>query len=101
MNQKFIVAEMKVLPEIDVDFEIRRRVEFIKLVLRDAGLNHLILGISGGIDSCTCGRLAQLAVNELNEAGSWFLASRVRSRTVSGLPLMLPLNCPKSPAFGS
>jgi NAD+ synthase len=69
MNQKFIVAEMKVLPEIDVDFEIRRRVEFIKLVLRDAGLNHLILGISGGIDSCTCGRLAQLAVNELNEAG--------------------------------
>ena len=24
-------------------------------------------GISGGIDSCTLGRLAQLAVNELNE----------------------------------
>ena len=69
MNQKFIVAEMKVLPEIDVDFEIRRRVEFIKIVLLDSGLNHLVLGISGGIDSCTCGRLAQLAVNELNEAG--------------------------------
>ncbi len=68
MNQDYIVAEMKVLPEIDVDFEIGRRVDFIKTILRNSGLSHLVLGISGGIDSSTCGRLAQLAVNELNES---------------------------------
>ena len=66
MNQNLIVAEMKVLPEIDVDFEIRRRVDFIKGMIQSSGLRHLVLGISGGIDSSTCGRLAQMAVNDLN-----------------------------------
>ena len=66
MNQNLIVAEMKVLPEIDVDFEVRRRVDFIKGMIQGSGLRHLVLGISGGIDSSTCGRLAQMAVNELN-----------------------------------
>lgn len=70
MNQNSIVAEMKVLPEIDVDFEIRRRVDFIKTMIQGSGLHHLVLGISGGIDSSTCGRLAQLAVNELNGDGA-------------------------------
>ena len=32
-----------------------------------AGCYHLVLGISGGVDSTTCGRLAQLAINALNE----------------------------------
>jgi len=67
LNQETIIAEMKVLPEIDVEFEIRRRIEFIKKTLLHSHLSHLVLGISGGIDSSTCGRLAQLAVNELNE----------------------------------
>ena len=58
---------MKVLPEIDVEFEIRRRIEFIKKTLLNSHLSHLVLGISGGIDSSTCGRLTQLAVDELNE----------------------------------
>ena len=58
---------MRVLPEIDVEFEIRRRIEFIKKMLLSSHLTHLILGISGGIDSSTCGRLSQLAVDELNE----------------------------------
>lgn len=30
-------------------------------------MNTLVLGISGGIDSCTLGRLAQLAVDQLNQ----------------------------------
>lgn len=59
---------MKVLPEIDVQFEINRRIAFIKKQLTQSGLNNLVLGISGGVDSSTCGRLAQLAVDELNEA---------------------------------
>lgn len=61
-----IIAEMRVLPHIDVAYEVRRRVDFIKNRLTAAGLKTLVLGISGGVDSTTCGRLAQLAVNELN-----------------------------------
>ncbi len=66
MDQQTIIGEMKVLPEIDVQFEIRRRIDFIKQTLTQSGLKNLILGISGGVDSSTCGRLAQLAVDELN-----------------------------------
>lgn len=61
-----ILAEMRVLPEIDAQYEISRRVSFIKKTLLASGLKNLVLGISGGVDSSTCGRLAQLAVNELN-----------------------------------
>ena len=67
MDQQTIIDEMKVLPEINVQFEIRRRIDFIKSTLTNSGLKTLVLGISGGVDSSTCGRLAQLAVNELNE----------------------------------
>ena len=79
MNQADIVAEMQVLPDIDVEFEIRRRVDFIKYQLELSGQKSLVLGISGGIDSCTCGRLAQLAIEELNQsAGSYrFIAVRL------------------------
>ena len=66
MNQRQIVAEMKTLPYIEVDFEIKRRVDFIKSTLKASELKQLVLGISGGIDSSTCGRLAQIAVDELN-----------------------------------
>lgn len=66
MNQQQIIAEMKVLPAIDVEFEVRRRIDFIKKTLQSTQLKTLILGISGGVDSSTCGRLAQLAIDELN-----------------------------------
>lgn len=66
MDQQAIIDEMKVLPEIDVKFEARRRIDFIKSTLIKSGLKTLVLGISGGVDSSTCGRLAQLAVTELN-----------------------------------
>jgi len=76
-----IIQEMRVLPQIDVDYEIRRRIDFIKTRLTTAGLKTLVLGISGGVDSTTCGRLAQLAVNELNtevaDAGYCFIAVRL------------------------
>lgn len=68
MTQNAIIDEMKVLPEIDVKYEIRRRIDFIKSTLMNSGLTTLVLGISGGVDSSTCGRLAQLAVNELNKS---------------------------------
>jgi NAD+ synthase len=81
MNQKSIIADMHVLPEIDVEFEIRRRVEFIKKVLLNSQLTHLVLGISGGIDSSTCGRLAQLAVDELNQQSDQYQFIAVRQPT--------------------
>ncbi len=67
MDRASILAEMKVLPEIDPEFEISRRVDFIKTIVKQSGAKSLVLGISGGIDSATCGRLAQLAVESLNE----------------------------------
>jgi len=64
-----IIAEMRVLPEIDAESEVIRRVDFIKSQLKGAGSRTLVLGISGGVDSCTLGRLAQLAVDQLNSEG--------------------------------
>ncbi|ATF10102.1 NAD synthetase (plasmid) [Candidatus Enterovibrio altilux] len=58
---------MKVLPSIDPEFEIQRRVNFIKKRLNDSLTTSLVLGISGGLDSSTCGRLAQIAVDQLNK----------------------------------
>jgi NAD+ synthase len=66
IDRSSVVAAMKVLPKIDPEFEIKRRVDFIKKTLINSGLKHLILGVSGGIDSCICGRLAQTALNDLN-----------------------------------
>ncbi|KXF83195.1 ammonia-dependent NAD(+) synthetase [Enterovibrio coralii] len=62
-----IREEMRVLPTIDPAFEAQRRIDFIKQRLIASRTKSLVLGISGGVDSSTCGRLAQLAVNQLNE----------------------------------
>jgi len=66
MDREQIRKEMRVLPNIDVEYEVKRRVAFIKDRLIASGQTTLVLGISGGIDSSTCGRLAQLAVDQLN-----------------------------------
>lgn len=70
MNQENIIKEMQVLPVIEPEFEIQRRIAFIKNQLKKAKLHCLLLGISGGIDSTTCGRLAQLAIEQLNREES-------------------------------
>ncbi len=67
MNTADVINEMRVLPQIDVVFEVDRRVTFIKNQLQASGLKHLVLGISGGVDSCLCGTLAQRAVEELRQ----------------------------------
>ena len=85
MNKAEIIEEMKVLPTIDPAHEISRRVAFIKQQLKQSGIKHLVLGISGGIDSAVCGRLAQLAIDELNQdqgyADYQFLAVRLPYET--------------------
>ena len=66
--QKEIIEELKVLPEIDVQKEIRRLVDFLKnYLLKNQGLSTYVLGISGGQDSTLAGRLAQMAISELRE----------------------------------
>lgn len=70
MDIDAIRREMKVLPNIDPAFEVERRVSFIKSKLVQSNTTNLILGISGGIDSTTCGRLAQLAIDQLNQKQS-------------------------------
>ncbi|ANU38792.1 ammonia-dependent NAD(+) synthetase [Vibrio scophthalmi] len=78
--EQLIRDEMRVLPSIDPHFEITRRVDFIKRKLTDSGCKALVLGISGGVDSTTCGRLAQIAVDELNDqsgGGYQFVAVRL------------------------
>ena len=67
MNRQAIIDEMRVSPEIDPQFEIQRRVAFIQNQLQLSNCKTLVLGISGGVDSSTCGRLAQLAVEGLNQ----------------------------------
>lgn len=67
MKQK-ILQEMRVLATIDVQTETQRRIDFIKTKLQQAYCHTLVLGISGGVDSSTAGRLCQLAVEQLNQS---------------------------------
>lgn len=68
-----IRSALQVNPDLkgtaEIQQEIERRVAFIKNTLRGSGLRALVLGISGGVDSTTCGRLCQLAVESLRQDG--------------------------------
>lgn len=70
-RQAEIAAALDVVPpfsdEAALQAEVAKRKAFIKQCLRNAGLKVLVLGISGGVDSLTAGRLAQLSVEELRE----------------------------------
>jgi NAD+ synthase len=67
MQTSTVIEQMRVLPKIDVNYEVDRRVDFIKSQLINSGMTTLVLGISGGIDSCALGKLAQISVNQLNQ----------------------------------
>ncbi|CAI3791788.1 ammonia-dependent NAD(+) synthetase [Pseudarthrobacter sp. MM222] len=64
-----IIEEMGVQPRIDPAEEVRKRVTFLKEYLKATHTKGFVLGISGGLDSSLAGRLAQLAVNELEAEG--------------------------------
>lgn len=66
--QSQIMAELNVSSSIDVDFEIRRRIDFIMDYLSTTGARGLVLGVSGGQDSTLAGRLCQLAIEQLASA---------------------------------
>jgi NAD+ synthase len=68
--QAKIIEEMGVQPRIDPAGEVRKRVTFLKDYLKATGTRGFVLGISGGLDSSLAGRLAQLAVEELEAEGT-------------------------------
>ena len=77
--QKEIVCDMRVMPEIDVQAEIRRSIDFMKdYLLAHPFLKGYVLGISGGQDSTLVGKLAQMAINELNIDGEAYQFIAVR-----------------------
>lgn len=55
--------------QIDVHAAIRGRIDYLKEYLINSERKGFVLGISGGVDSTTTGRLCQLAVEELRAEG--------------------------------
>ncbi|MFW6856063.1 ammonia-dependent NAD(+) synthetase [Burkholderia gladioli] len=78
-RQRAIAAELLVAPSFDAAEEAERRIGFLADYLRSTGLSTYVLGISGGVDSSTAGRLAQLAVERLRASGydARFIAMRL------------------------
>lgn len=77
--QQEIARDLQVSASFDVRQEIERRVAFLAERLSSTGLRALVLGISGGVDSTTAGRLCQLAVERVRAAGheATFFAMRL------------------------
>jgi NAD+ synthase len=67
--QQEIARELQVAEVFEAEREIERRVAFLAERLTSTGLRSLVLGISGGVDSTTAGRLCQLAVERARAAG--------------------------------
>lgn len=66
--QQQIIEELKVQPSIQPKEEIERTVSFLKEYLKyHSFLKGYVLGISGGQDSTLVGKMAQMAVDQLNE----------------------------------
>jgi NAD+ synthase len=65
--QQEIIKELRVLPTIDAQEEIRKSIDFLKeYARRYSFVKGFVLGLSGGQDSTLTGKLTQLAVDELN-----------------------------------
>ncbi|TDM13972.1 ammonia-dependent NAD(+) synthetase [Macrococcus bovicus] len=78
--QEQIIEELKVKPSINVEEETRAILDFMKDYLKSYPfMKSMTLGISGGQDSTLAGKLAQMAVDELNaEGGDYqFIAIRL------------------------
>lgn len=79
-TQQKIIEALAAEPEIDAEAEIERRVAFlVDYAAGIPGVRGFVLGISGGQDSSLGGRLAQLAVERLRDAGheAEFIAMRL------------------------
>lgn len=77
--QRQIRAELEVVENFDAATEIERRLTFLTEYLVTYRLCGYVLGISGGVDSTTGGRLAQLACERARAQGheARFVAMRL------------------------
>jgi len=72
--QEQIIAKLGVKPTIDVNEEIRRRVDFLKSYVKQAGATGLLIAISGGVDSAVATGLCKRATDELSaETGKEYI----------------------------
>ena len=74
---------VKSTSSIDAFKEIRIRIDYLKNYLKETGMQGYVLGISGGVDSTTVGRLCQIAVEELRAEG--YQAKFVAVRLPAGI----------------
>lgn len=77
--QELIITELAVEGAFDAAVEVERRIRFLVDQLTCSGASGHVLGISGGVDSSTAGRLCQLAVERVRAAGgsAAFVAMRL------------------------
>ncbi|GHC26888.1 NH(3)-dependent NAD(+) synthetase [Kushneria pakistanensis] len=68
-TQQQIIDALAIEQSFDAQQEVERRIDFMARYLEDTGAQALVLGISGGVDSTTAGRLCQLAVERVRERG--------------------------------
>lgn len=78
-QQQQIVRQFGVPRDFNAAGEIERRVSFLQTYLREQSGSAYVLGISGGVDSTTAGRLAQLAAERIRSGGgrATFIAMRL------------------------
>ncbi|MBK5222109.1 MAG: ammonia-dependent NAD(+) synthetase [Acidimicrobiia bacterium] len=83
-RQSAIITALEVIDPatFDAEAEAQRRVDFLARSLLDTGAKGYVLGISGGVDSSTAGRLAQLACEQVRGHGgdATFIAMRLPYR---------------------
>lgn len=79
MLRRVIAYDLQVAESFDLAAEIEHRIVFLAQRLIASGRRTLILGVSGGVDSATTGRLCQLAVERVRKTGyqARFLAMRL------------------------
>ena len=69
----------------DVKKAIQNRVNYLKWKLKTTGMKGYVLGVSGGVDSTTASRLAQLACEQLRAEG--YFAQFIAERLPAGVQL--------------
>ncbi|MBE3001767.1 ammonia-dependent NAD(+) synthetase [Nocardiopsis sp. HNM0947] len=68
-ERREIIRDLDVAATFDAGVEVQRRAGFLAERLITTGTTALVLGISGGVDSLTAGRLCRLAVDRVREQG--------------------------------
>jgi NAD+ synthase len=76
--QQKIIAELGVKPAIDVEQEVKHRVDFLKQYMKEAGVTGLLIAISGGLDSAVAAGLCKRATDEMSaETGKEYMTLAV------------------------